>query len=98
MCLHSSRLSTSISTSESSCGGGLPAAEDGGQEASGAGGRSSSVALLLRGLELALALSPGGSPPLGWEVLGTDGDIGPIFPRGRGVRATFGATAFSRLL
>lgn len=67
---------------------------DGGQGASGAG--SSPVARLLRGLEL--APSPGGSPPLGWEVLGTDGDMGPTFPRGRGVRATLGATAFSRLL
>lgn len=74
------------------------AAEDGGQGASGAGGGSSPVALLLRGLELPLAPSPGGSPPLGWEVLGTEGDMGPTFPRGSGVRATLGATAFSRLL
>lgn len=72
------------------------AAEDGGQGASGVGGGSSSVALLLRGLEL--APSPGGSPALGWEVLGTEGDMGPTFTRGSGVRATLGATAFSRLL
>lgn len=72
--------------------------EDGGQGPSGAGSCSSPVALLFRGLVLALAPSPGGSPPLGWEVLGTDGDMGPTFPRGCGVRATFGATAFSRLL
>lgn len=72
--------------------------ENGRQGASGARGGSSPDAFLLHALELGLAPSPGGSPPLGWEVLGTDGDIGPTFPRGSGVRATLGATAFSKLL
>ena len=70
--------------------------KEGGQGASVTGGWSSSVALLFRGLEL--APSPGGSPPLGWEVLGNDGDMGSTLPRGCGVRATLGATPFSRLL
>lgn len=92
---HSSRLSTSISTSESSCGG-LLAAADGGQRGSGPGCGSSTVAILFRGLEM--APSPGASLALGWKVLGTDGDSGPAFAGGRGVRATFGATALSIVL
>lgn len=70
------------------------AAADGGQRGSGCG--SSTVAILFRGLEM--APSPGASLALGWKVLGTDGDSGPAFSRGGGVRATFGATALSIVL
>lgn len=97
--LRPSRLSTSISTSESlSSGGGdgLVAEEDGGQGASGATTGTSPVALLFRGRDS--VLSPGVSAPLRLVVLGPDGGLGTTLPRGRGVSATLGATALSRLL
>lgn len=74
------------------------AAADGEQGGSWPGCGSSPVALLFRVLDMGLAPFPGALLALGWEVLGTDGDRGPVFVRGGGVRATFGDTAFSMVL
>lgn len=87
--LPSSRLSTSISTSESSRGS-LEVAENEGQGASCAG--NSAVARLLQGLDLAATFGAE------WEVLGSDEDRRPTFSRGSDVRVTLGATPFSRHL
>ncbi len=89
---HSSRLSTSTSTSESRAswkgGRGLPAMAEG----QGCGlGLVSPVCLLFLP-----RLAPSLSAPWGCELLGAVGEACPPFCRG--VRATLGATALSRLL